>query len=261
MNKIKVIIPFCVLAITLIALTAIISCKPEIQSKEYAVKGVSFKMIKVEGGSFMMGGPEPLMDERPVHEVTLSTYWIAETEVTQELWEVVRGDNPSKVKGKNKPLNYESWLACQDFIDKLNNITGMQFRLPTEAEWEFAARGGNYSHDYKYSGSNTIDLVAWYVNNCGNEKIHDVKGKQPNELGIFDMTGNVAEWCEDGAYSYNFDAQINPRHNDGGPTRMVRGGCYADDYNTSRIPYRHRGFVSEGDNSHPIGLRLALSHE
>ena len=191
-------------------------------------------MIKVEGGTFLMGSndSESDSDERPIHSVTLDDYYIGETEVTQELWEAVMGTNPSWFKGSNKPVEMVSWNDCQEFINKLNQLTGINFRLPTEAEWEYAARGGNKSQGYKYAGSNTIDEVAWYDDNA----THPVGTKSPNELGIYDMSGNVWEWCSDWYAIYTSVSQTNPTGPSTGSYRVLRGGgwgSYAQDCRVS----------------------------
>jgi formylglycine-generating enzyme required for sulfatase activity len=164
---------------------------PTSQYRTFTVGGVQFKMIFVEGGTLTMGATGK--------SYTLSSYSIGETEVTQALWQVVMGTNPSYFKGSNRPVEQVTLYDCQTFIKKLNSITGENFRLPTEAEWEYAARGGIYSQGYRYAGSNTIDNVAWYSNNSNNQT-HDVATKQANELGIYDMSGNVREWCSDRNY-------------------------------------------------------------
>ena len=171
--------------------------KVEVNSGRFTVNGVSFEMVRVEGGTFRMGATsEQEADdwdrEKPVHSVTLSSYYIGKTEVTQALWKAVMGSNPSYFKSDNQPVENVSWNDCHEFIRKLNALTGQNFRLPTEAEWEFACRGGNNSRGYKYSGSNNLGSVAWYDGNSGN-KTHPVGTKAPNELGIYDMSGNVWE--------------------------------------------------------------------
>lgn len=163
---------------------------------EFSVKGVSFIMLPVQGGTFTM---EPTLEETYVGEkkkTKLSSFYIGQTEVTQALWEVVMGDNPSEFKGSNRPVEMISWNDCQKFITKLDSITGKQFRLPTKTEWMYAAHGGNKSKRYKYSGNDSILAIAWYCGNSNN-KTHDVAKKSPNELGIYDMSGNVWEWCQD----------------------------------------------------------------
>ena len=224
------------------------------------VNGVSFTMIKVEGGTFQMGatseqGGDADSDEKPVHSVTLSDYYIGETEVTQELWQAVMGSNLSYFSGSQRPVERVSWNDCQEFITQLNRLTGKNFRLPTEAEWEYAARGGNNSQGYKYSGSNTIGNVAWYDDNS-NSQTHNVKTKSPNELGIYDMSGNVWEWCQDWKGNYNSGSQINPTGPSSGSFRVGRGGGW---YNGAR-----RCRVSSRSNDDPdyryynLGLRLCL---
>ena len=230
----------------------------------FMVKGVEFKMIKVEGGTFSMGatseqGSDAYEWEKPVHSVTLSDYYIGETEVTQELWEAVMGSNPSEFKGNNqRPVENVSWNDCQEFIKKLNRLTGKKFRLPTEAEWEYAARGGEYSKDYvyKYSGSNNADEVAWYGSNSGS-KTHSVKTKKANELGLYDMSGNVDEWCNDRYGRYQSNSQTNPTGPSEGVYCVIRGGSWSsllDGY--ARVSYRN-GYPPVYRNYH-LGLRLAL---
>ena len=200
-------------------------------NKTYTVNGVSFTMVGVAGGTFQMGSNDDIEDEKPVHSVTLSSYYIGQTEVTQKLWTAVMGSNPSIWKGDNLPVEMVSWNDCQNFITKLNALTGEKFRLPTEAEWEFAAKGGNKSKGYRYNGSNTIGDVAWYLDNSS-DKMHPVGTKAPNELGIYDMSGNVMEWCRDWYGSYSSSAQTNPAGPASGSNRVYRGGDW-DNYATN----------------------------
>ncbi len=201
--------------------------------------GVEYPMIFVEGGSFMMGSDDSdaFNTEKPVHKVTLSSYSIGKYEVTQELWEAVMGSNPSRFKGPRRPVEQVSWNDCQEFIRRLNSLTGMDFKLPTEAQWEYAARGGKKSRGYKYSGSNTIDNVGWYEGNSGSET-HDVGTKSPNELGIYDMTGNVYEWCSDWCRIYDVSSQTDPTGPSYGSSRVYRGGSWLDDARCSRVSFR-----------------------
>ena len=174
---------------------------PGSSSKTFTVNGVSFNMIKVEGGTFWMGADDDdldaFADERPTRMVRLSDYYIGETEVTQELWDAVMGTQPSAFSGNKNPVERVSWDDCKEFIRRLNEKTGMHFRLPTEAEWEYAARGGNKSNGYLYAGSNNINEVACCISNNINYTTLSVGSLSPNELGIYDMSGNVFEWCED----------------------------------------------------------------
>lgn len=227
------------------------------ETKTYTVNGVSFKMIGVEGGTFQMGSTTGYGDEEPVHSVTLSSYSIGETEVTQALWKAVMGTNPSNWQGDNLPVEKVSWNDCQAFITKLNQLTGKTFRLPTEAEWEFAAKGGTKSKGYTYSGSNTIGDVAWYRDNSSS-KTHPVATKQANELGIYDMSGNVFEWCQDW-YLYTFyssGAQSNPTGPTSGSSRVDRGGSWYGVARGCRSAYR--SCYSPDYRSDILGLRLVL---
>ena len=224
------------------------------------VKGITFNMVRVEGGTFDMGAtPEqvnPFDNEKPVHQVTLSSYYIGETEVTQALWQAVMGSNPSEFKGGNLPVEKVSWDDCQTFIERLNTITHRKFRLPTEAEWEFAARGGNKSRYTQYSGSDNLDEVAWYDRNS-NDKTHPVKSKKANELGIYDMSGNVWEWCQDWFGKYDSSPQNNPTGPDGGSNRVCRGGSWLLNARICRLSYRFN--ISPGRRNDSLGLRLVLS--
>ena len=212
-------------------------------------------MVYVSGGTFIMGGDDS-SDQMPTHSVTLSSYYICKYEVTQALWRAVMGSNPSNFKGNNLPVENVSWYDCQTFIKRLNSYTGRNFRLPTEAEWEFAARGGNYSRHYKYSGSNYIDDVAWYIDNS-NKRPHPVGAKQPNELGLYDMSGNVGEWCSDWDGSYSFYSQTNPTGPNSGSFRVHRGGFWRYNAKYCRTPERNSKTPDYCVNY--IGLRLVLS--
>ena len=222
--------------------------------------GVSFTMKPVIGGTFTMGatpeqGSDAYSNELPAHQVTLSDYYIGETAVTQELWQAVMGSNPSHFKGTNLPVEFVSWNDCQEFIRRLNAQTGQKFRLPTEAEWEYAARGGRNSKGYTYSGSNNINDVAWYISNSSN-KTHTVKTMLPNELGIYDMSGNVCEWCQDIYDAYKSIAQTNPIGPTSGSCRVTRGGSWYLSTGFCYVSARH--ISSPGRCSDIIGLRLAL---
>ena len=223
-------------------------------------------MKAVNGGDFYMGAQKedpnaPNYDEEawsreaPVHQVTLSNYYIGVTEVTQELWKAVMGYNPSHFEGDQRPVEQVTWYNAKEFINKLNQMTGMSFRLPTEAEWEFAAKGGNDSQGYKYSGSDIIGDVAWYSGD--DKKTHDVMTKKPNELGIYDMCGNIMEWCNDIFGDYSSEPQIDPTGATSGSDYIIRGGCClsAEEYCRMTI----RSFLSPGGTSYGIGFRLALS--
>ena len=230
----------------------------------FMVDGIPFKMKLIKGGSFRMGAVyEDTYDrerdvynrEHSIHGVTVSSFYMGETEVTQSLWELVMGSNPSIFKGDNLPVTNVSWNDCQEFIRKLNQKTGKNFRLPTEAEWEYAARGGEKSNGYRYSGSNTLGSVAWCVDNSG-RKSHEVKTKSPNELGLYDMSGNVAEWCQDWYYFYSSGAQTNPTGPSSGTTRVERGGSFADTEKYLRVSIGTGTPPNYGDWD--TGFRLCL---
>ena len=219
-------------------------------------------MVKVEAGTFTMGatseqGNDALGDEKPAHKVKLTKdYYIGQTEVTQALWQAVMGSNPSKFKGDNLPVETVSWDDCQKFISKLSSLTGSKFRMPTEAEWEYAARGGNKSRGYKYSGSNSIDDVAWYDKTTNDKGTMPVATKAANELGLYDMSGNVLEWCNDWYGVYSSSAQTDPTGPTSGSDRVIRGGC-CDIYATHcRVARRSGDWPSFHGST--FGLRLAL---
>ena len=254
-------------------------------TQTFTVNGVSFTMVEVQGGTFTMGateeqGSDVYDSEKPAHQVTLSSYRIGQTEVTQALWQAVMGSNPSYFNGygnsdydsyhsnydygtnRQRPVENVSWNDCQEFITKLNQLTGQQFRLPTEAEWENAARGGNKSKGYRYAGSNTVGDVAWYWDNIPSQSegtsgygTQTVGTKAPNELGLYDMSGNVYEWCQDWYGSYSSDAQNNPTGPSSGSYRVLRGGSWYDNAWSCRVSYRNNYAPTNRDNF--MGLRLA----
>lgn len=235
--------------------------KTVIKSNEtFSVNGVSFAMVFIEGGTFMMGAT-PEQDEyaddseKPVHQVTLDSYMIGQTEVTQELWQAVMGSNPSCYHGNNLPVERVSWDDCQNFIQRLNQQTDRKFRLPTEAEWEFAARGGNKSKGYVYAGSNDLNEVGWYLDNEG-DSTHRVCTKAPNELGIYDMSGNVDEWCQDWYGDYSVVPCRNPQGPSEGSYRVNRGGDYRGFASYCRVS--NRDYYDPEDQVDYLGLRLAL---
>lgn len=202
-----------------------------------------------------MGGSEP------IHEVTLSDFFIGKFEVTQALWEEVMGENPSYyAKGPNYPVNFVSRHQCQEFTEKLNALTGKTFRLPTEAEWEYAARGGKNSKKFRYSGSHDINAVAWYEENC--DEIQPVGTKAPNELGIHDMSGNIYEWCLDDWDEYDSahvtDPLVDVYKGDG----ILRGGSYYHSELNARVSDRRYDDPRYKSNIyHVYGLRLVLECE
>ncbi len=225
-------------------------------SKNFTINGVNFKMKLVDGGVFKMGNNSSnIQDAKPEHTVTLSSYYIGETEVTQELWLAVMGYNPSVFKASNHPVEQVSWDDCQMFIEKMYDITGCEFRLPTEAEWEFAARGGNKSKNYVFSGSNNEDDVA-IIGGPNHSQTYPVSSKMPNELGIFGMSGNVSEWCNDWYESYNTNPQINPKGPLIGENRVIRGSCYS---NPKDYYLWNRTYNKPTYRNNRIGLRLVMT--
>jgi formylglycine-generating enzyme required for sulfatase activity len=219
-------------------------------------KSLEPEMIFVEGGTFQMGSSSGNSDEQPVHSVTLSSFNIGKYEVTQVQWKAVMGSNPSYNSGcDNCPVEQVSWNDVQQYIQKLNAQTGKNYRLPTEAEWEYAAKGGKASRGYTYSGSNDIGSVAWYDGNSGS-KTHAIGTKQANELGIFDMSGNVYEWCSDWYGNYVSYSVTNPSGASSGEYRVLRGGSWSVNANYCRTTNRNRIFPDYRNNNY--GFRLVL---
>jgi len=257
--------------------------EPPAPVTEYTVNGVKFSMVEVEGGTYMMGSELHAGNAYPSHEVTVSTFSIGQTEVTQELWVAVMGTNPSFFNeygnadlhsnhdsydsGINlqRPVDYVNISDCQAFVAKLNEMTGKNFRIPTEAEWEFAARGGNLSQGYLYAGSDSINDVAWYKLNMPSTTTYtegwgsqSVATKAPNELGIYDMSGNVEEWCMDwfATYSTDLEPQTNPTGPETGTYRVIRGGKWGSTAAACRVFMRSYNNPDSRGNSR--GLRIAM---
>ena len=241
------------------------NAKPEsnkLSTRTFKANGVEFIMVAVEGGTFSMGSNDGGSDEEPIHQVTLDSYCIGQTEVTQALWQAVMGSNPSYFKGTSNPVESVGYFDCIDFINQLNTLLkdqlpqGRKFRLPTEAEWEYAARGGNKSKGYEYSGSNSISTVAWYEGNSVS-RTHPVKQKASNELGLYDMSGNVREWCSDwyGSNYYSYSPQNNPKGPGSGSLLVLRGGSWGALEQFCRSAFRDG---SDPGRSYACGLRLAF---
>ena len=239
------------------------------------VKGVAFKMVFVEGGTFTMGTNDEYAydSEKSAHQVTLTDFWMGETKVTQALWTAVMGTSLSQQQSKhsgyvirgqgpNYPMYFVSYDEATDFCNKMNTLLndqlpdGCKFVIPTEAQWEYAAKGGNQSKGYTYAGSNKLSDVAWYENNSG-DKIHPVKTKLPNELGLYDMCGNLEEWCSDWYEKYSGTSQVDPIGPMSGKERVTRGCNRRSDEKWCRLSYRYHESPSSGyDNFH--GFRIAL---
>lgn len=243
---------------TLISMLVMVSFPSVAQENSKNI--LDIPMVAVEGGDFQMGGMETFgeycyPDEWPDHKVTLDNFYIGQYEVTQELWTFVMGYNPSYFVGDSLPVDNISWVDAKSFIYQLNKMTGKSYRLPTEAEWEYAAKGGVWSKGYNYPGSDNLSDVAWYDGNSY-RKTHEVGTKAPNELNIFDMAGNVYEWCEDRYAYYKGQNVTNPRGPEYGAKRVMRGGSWRSEMRNCRSTYR-----SSEENEARIlncGLRLAM---
>lgn len=240
------------------------------QDKTFIINGVAFDMVYVEGGTFLMGCPEEHEDicdddEVPTHKVTVNSYYIGRFEVSQDLWEAVMGYNPSHFKGNKRPVECVSWYECETFANRLSELTGYEFRIPTEAEWEFAARGGNNSQHYFYSGSDTANKVSWFASDKLGLKKTIKKGTQniglkaPNELGLYDMSGNVYEWCYDWFGLYYIRHENNPTGPQDGTYRVGRGGSWINPGEYCRVSYR--SYSPPGNGYYYLGLRIAMTVE
>ena len=214
-------------------------------------KGLNLKMIYVEGGTFAMGSNDGYNNGRPVHNVTLDSYYIGETEITQAQWRAIMGTNPSKYSGDNRPVEKVSWKDAQAFCKKLSELTGKRYVLTTEAQWEYAARGGNKSKRYTYSGSNSVSEVAVYDTSSHS----NVKSKKPNELGIYDMSGNVWEWCSDWYDDYSSSPQTNPQGPSSGDHRVLRGGSWNNSY-AGNCHVANRNYDYPYSRSYSYGFRV-----
>lgn len=239
------------------------SIPDSLQVLHFQIGGVGFDMQRVEGGVFIMGGTkeqhrEAISSDLPTHTVALDAYYMASTEVTQALWQAVMTDwfVSDEWNTPNHPITDVNWHDCQVFIERLDSITGMPFRLPTEAEWEFAARGGNKSKGYRFAGGDVVDSVSWGLNNAG-FRAHSVGSRQPNELGLYDMTGNVSEWCSDWYGRYHLGTEPNPKGAAEGEWKVVRGGSFDNCKDNSHVSRRDWYAPTEAMNY--CGLRLALT--
>ncbi len=235
--------------------------KEKLKSLPSSIQRLLASFVYVKGGSFTMGCTSEQDncddDEKPSHKVTLSSFNMGKYEVNQSQWQAVMGSHPSSFKGCGEcPVEQVSWNDIQEFIRKLQKLTGKRFRLPTEGEWEFAARGGTRSQGYKYAGSNSLGSVAWYEENS-NDNTHPVGQKLPNELGLYDMTGNVWEWCNDLRGDYDKSPSTNPKGPSSGAIRVLRGGSFISSATNCRVAIRNHDVPSYRYNF--MGFRVALS--
>jgi sulfatase modifying factor 1 len=238
----------CNLGLLLLALGLIFSVCAFAQPK--------IEMVFVEGGIFQMGSETGDKDEVPIHTIALSSFNMAKYEVTQSQWRAIMNSDPSFFKLCDEcPVEMVSWNDAQEFIQKLNAQSGKTYRLPTEAEWEYAAKGGKNSKRYAYSGSNEIDSIAWYTNNSSNVP-HIVGTKKPNELGIYDMSGNVGEWCQDFWSKYSSSDEINPLVDEGNRDHIIRGCNFY--WRADRCSNSNRDTALPDFKSEAIGFRIVL---
>jgi formylglycine-generating enzyme required for sulfatase activity len=251
------------------------------QEVTFEIGGVEFTMKCIKGGTFMMGAQHSTVNEAnydprafdwesPIHSVSVNDYYIGETLVTQSLWRAVMGGTPMPENkqwneqnglGNNVPAYNISYFDAEKFVAKLNEIPEIKnaniiFRIPTEAEWEFACRGGLYSKGLRYSGSDKVEDVAWF-DYISNSKVHPIKEKAPNELGLYDMSGNLFEWCLDWYTRYTSESLINPAGPNDGRRRVLRGGCWNYSARNCRVSYRLNDSPQHADNYY--GFRLAMS--
>jgi formylglycine-generating enzyme required for sulfatase activity len=225
----------------------------------FTIDDVTFAMVKVRTGTFPMGN-DYTYEGGTVHYVSLSTFYIGETEVTQALWTAVMGSNPSYFEGNNHPVDYVSWFDCQVFIDRLNMLTGQMFRLPTDAEWEYAALGGNQYFQYFNTVRPDLEEVAWIADNT-NEQTQDVKTKLPNKLGIYDMEGNVCEWCQNWFQFYtSTEMETNPQGPKTGDNRTFRGSSAKNAWDDSLFDLSQEYCENPYVRENFLGFRLAMTY-
>ena len=234
--------------------------KPEVsRSPQIAIPGsnLTLEFVPVEGGTFQMGSIER-SEEKPVRSVSVPGFSIGKYLITQEQYEAVMGDNPSHFKGANRPADSVSWYKAEEFCQKLSELTGEPICLPTEAQWEYAARGGDRSQNYRYAGSNDLDEVGWYKDNSDGQN-HEVGQKKPNELGIYDMSGNLWEWCVDD-WNPNYKEASSDgspwRSPDGDPRKTLRGGAWYSIPKYCRFTMRDTTYPE--DRCNDFGLRVVL---
>lgn len=232
--------------------------EPKPEASDPVIKGIEENMIYVEGGTFTMGVKDSGRNGWDPHEVTVSSFFMGSKEITQKEWFKVMGDvaNPSRWSGDNLPITNVSHEAVMEFIGKLNEITGREYTLPTEAQWEYTARGGSKQLPTDYSGSTLLDEVGWYEPN-GSKRTHDTGTRKPNSLGIYDMSGNVAEWCSDWFEQYPATAETDPKGPAAGMFKVVRGGAWNSPEQECRVYWRDRAKPIVGKQN--LGFRLVLN--